>query len=238
MDQLTADFAWDTQGEDEDILVPDSPWEASFGLDEAGGDPVEDDWEDNRPAAPMEIDFDDPVSEHLLNALRRAARDACNVNSRDEARKKALRWMFVPGAQDREGLDFEHACLALQARPNVFRSRAVLQMWRAGVVLEDPLPIESVPLPSDFESEVMARVGFGLPVDLAHAIWSWPSIMVFDLMQRFEGQDISKALRALDAEGLVAVSQMRLYYVARNPDTLPIHLLRRFSFAKSLHIAY
>lgn len=234
MDQLITPY----NDDDDLIVVPDSPWELSFESEDEPTAQADDGAEDDRPSAPMEIDFDDPVSEHLFKTLKHAARDACNVNSDEQSRRRALRWMFVPGAENGDGVDFEHACIALQSRPNVVRVRAILQMYRAGVVLEDPLPIEATPLPQELESEVMARVGFGLPVDLAHAIWSWPSISALDLMQKFEGQDMGRALRALDAEGLIAASKMRLYFVARNPDIMPVHLLRRFSFARSLHISY
>ena len=236
MDQLTSE--WSEPG-----FVPDSPWEfpqpedefSAQWLSDAGGEPFH---EDSRPAAPVNVDFDDPISDHLVKVLRRRVRDACNVNSQDDVRWKAIDWLFIPGQCDKEGLDFERVCMVLESRPTVVRARAVLQMWRAGVILSRPLPQQATALPLDFESEIAARVGFGLPVEIARVIWSWPSIHAFDIVERFPGENVAEVLRRFDASGLVAAAHMRLYFVARNPDILPANLLRSFSFAKSIHVVY
>ncbi len=233
MDQLTSELS-------ETGFVPDSPWafpplEVEFSEQDDDEESFD---EDSRPAAPVNVDFDDPISDHLVKVLRRRARDACNVNSPDKVRLEAIDWMFIPGQCDEEGLDFEHVCMALESRPTVVRVRAVLQMWKAGVILSRPLPQQATALPLDLESEVAARVGFGLPVKIARIIWSWPSIHAFDIVDRFPGEDVAGVLRRFDASGLVAAAHMRLYFVARNPDILPANLLRTFSFAKSIHVVY
>ncbi len=230
----------------EDIFddIPQSPWDMALPDDEvtaqwlALAETREEQVADDRPATEMEIDYDDPVSQHLVKVLRRHVRDACNVNSHDEARARAMEWIFVPGREDADRLDFEHICVALGARPTVVRLRTVLQLWKAGVVLTQPLSVLATGLPVELESEIAAKVGFDLPVRVSRLIWSWPSILAMDVVDRFPGENVAPVLRALDAEGLIAAAHMRLYFVGRNPDILPIHVLRRFSFARSIHVSY
>lgn len=247
MDQLTscaadgadADCAW--MPADADLFVPETPWDTPPGWVEAEmfGPPSDLEGHDDRPNTAIDdVDFDDPTSMYLIQMLRRHVRDACNVNSREEARRRALEWMFVPGRTDQDGLEFEPLCLALCARPTIVRARTMQQMWRAGIILEEPLPEWAVDLPADFVSEIEARIGYGTPVDVARQIWRHPSIPIGALLAEGNAQDIGRALRALDAEGCVAAAHMRLYYVTRNPERMPLAVLRRFSFARSIHAAF
>lgn len=221
--------------------VPSSPWDFA-PLDEwvnEGGDS----WvEDDRPAEDLSvIDFDDPESMYLLTMLKRHVRDACNINSRSAARRRALDWIFEPGRPDEKGLEFEPVCVALGARPIVLRTRVQMQLWRAGVVIDEPLSPFSVGLPDYFVSEIQALIGYGLVPELARAIWSWPSIPAHVLRSQFESVPIeafSGALKELDANGFIAAAHLCFYFVGRNPETMPTALLRRFSFARSIHAAY
>lgn len=226
---------------DADLFVPENPWDVPPGMveEELFGPSADQEGEDDRPATALDdVDFDDPVSIYLIQMLRRHVRDACNVNSKDGARRAALEWIFVPGRADKDGLEFEPLCQALCARPTVVRARTMHQMWRAGIILDEPLPEFAVDLPVDFASEIEARIGYGLPVDLARQIWRHPSVPVAALLSHGYAPEVGRALRALDAEGFVAAAHMRLYYVTRNPELMPLSVLRRFSFARSIHAAF
>lgn len=247
----TSDGAMSAIEEDE-FFIPESPWDAPPVIEsellELGWSPdpaapvgAKPDYRDDRPEAPSEFSLDDPVNDFLMRSIRTHVRAACNVNSKPAVRDAGLRWIFEPNTQDKDGVDLEHACVALSARPTVVRARVMLQLWQAGIIVGKPLSILSVTLHPEIASEIEARIGFGLAPDLARAIWSWPSISALDLRAQFahaSDEAFRRALQELDSNGYAATTAARWYLVVRNPDTLSLSALRRFSYSRSIHVDY
>lgn len=240
-------FAPDIEDDDaEDCSLGDDPFRVVSGLLDINGlleGPEED--EDANDVAPDshqtpgidEGDFLDPAQHFLFVRLKQHIRDACNVNSNPATRSKALEWIFVPGESDSKGLDFDHTCLALGARPDVMRTRTNHQLWKANILLSAPLPFLAHPPPLALMSEIATVLGHDAPGKVAREAWYWPSIPALDLRQRFGHMPSEKYRATLDgltAEGYLAISTGRVYFVGRNPSLLPKAARERFSFSSSI----
>ncbi len=223
--------------------VPDSPW--AFQMDdllfEDDENPLvrsaqEEDPENDTPRIDAE-DFESPEVRYIFQAVKDKLRMACNVNTQQAKRDQAMRWIFMRGTQDKDGLDFQHAVTALGGRHFVVQARLQYQMWRAGVGLTGPMDILADGLPGCLASEIEARIAPGLCVDMARQIWSWPAMPALELKKRFAEVDsmrYSAALKNLDANGYVGASGGLFYFISRNPDLMPISYLRNFSFSRSI----
>ena len=204
---------------------------------------LEEEAADHRPLeAPVNAsDFGDPRLQFVFERTKENIRTACKVNTKPGPRKNALRWIFVPGSPDKYSLEFELCCTAMGARPLVLRARTQYQLWKAGIVLPEPLDLLSVSLPHAFTSAIMTIIGLGACVGLADMIWSWPGISGVFLRKRsqdilgLDEQGYRMALRELMANGFVASGHACLYFIARNPDLMTAAQLRRFSFSRSIH---
>ncbi len=223
--------------------VPDSPW--SFQMDdmlfEDDENPlVRSAQEDESPNDTPRIDADDfesPEVRYIFLAVKDKLRTACNVNTQQSKRVQAVRWIFMRGTQDKDGLDFLHAVTALGGRHFVVQARLQYQMWRAGVGLTEPMNILSDGLPGCLASEIEARIGPGLSVDMARQIWAWPAMPALELRKHFEDVDQLKyiaAIKNLDANGYIGMSSGLFYFISRNPDLMPLTYLRNFSFSRSI----
>ena len=232
--------------DDADCYMGDDPFHVTSGLfeiNEADDDPEES--EDAGDVAPDshqtpgidEGDFLDPAQHFLFVRLKQHIRDACNVNSKPAVRVKALEWVFLPGESDSKGLDFDRTCLALGARPDVMRTRTAHQLWKANILLSAPLPFLAHPPPLALMSEIATVLGHDAPGKIAREVWYWPSIPVLDLRQRFSHVTSEKYRATLDgltAEGYLAISAGRVYFVGRNPSLLPKAARERFAFSNSI----
>lgn len=224
--------------------IPDTPFGMSAGLDEinaadsdAGGEDGDLDETKNNTPSIDEGDFIDPYQHKIFVRLKRHIRDACNTNSKHDARLHALEWIFVPSHKDSLKFEFDQCCLALGSRPSVMRARTAHQLWKANILLSEPLPFLSHPPPLTLVSEIEAKVGPGLPADLAREVWYWPSIPLTDLREKYKEAPLLKYQSALDgllAEGYVAVAAGRAYFVSRNPSQLGKAARNRFSFSASM----
>jgi len=232
---------------DADFGIPDDPFAMIDGLaafvEEVDDEDDEDDEEfrrQQRDAGPSinEGDFVLPEQQYLFKRLKTRIRQACNVNSKANVRKLALEWIFVPSQKDAANIEFGPACQALGARPIVMQARTMHQLWRASIQLSDPLPFLSIPPPISLMSEIEAKIDTRLAPDLAREIWFWPSIPAITLRAKFANTPIEQYRASLDgliAEGYVAVSSARAYFISRNPTILSKAARERFSFSSAIY---
>lgn len=228
--------------------IPSNPSEAfllNSGLSEvydadieANGDSEGIEADKNSTPSISDGDFLDPEQHLTFVRLKKHIRDACNTNSRGDARKKAIEWIFVPGALDSKRIDFDKACRFLGARPDVVRVRTAHQLWKANIMLADPLPFLSHPPPISLMSEIATLLGHNPAVAMAREAWNWPSIPVAELRAKFAdtpGPKYQAALEGLMAEGYLAIASARVYFIGRNPSLLSKGARERFSFSGSLY---
>jgi hypothetical protein len=231
-----------------DDFIPDNPFDfvsdnAIYEDDDDGGFEDEEHGvavieKDVYTPSISEGDFLDPAQRFLFTQLKAHIRAACNVNSKPAAREKALEWIFVPSTSDKDALEFDPVCVALGGRPGVVRARTMHQLWRANIILNQPLPFLASLPPSSILSEIGALVGPGLAYKMAREIWFWPSIPAEVLRTKFGSageRDYQAALVSLDANGYIGIAYGRLYFISRNPTILGTTSRGRFQFASSFY---
>lgn len=232
--------------DDDESEIPDDPCafnsglasviEADEGADDEQGEVTPD---DATTPSIDEGDFVDPAMHFLFRILKKHIREACNVNSKPAPRDKAMEWVFVPGTKGESGVEFEAACRALGARPDVVRIRVEHQLWKRGVVLSKELPFLSVPFPVALVSEIEATIGAGEAADIAASAWRWPSVPVMTLRNLYK--DVNDGaykgmLSALIEEGYLGITAARAYFIGRNPAKLSRAARDRFSFSASIRL--
>lgn len=240
----------DYEGDDDDDVgegFPTDPWALNEGMEEylvedgegfaANGDVDQPKDESYTPSIDAG-DFLDPAQRFLFKRLKARIRSACNVNSKAAERSRALDWIFVQGTKDAQGIEFDPACRALGARPVIVRARTMHQLWLANVMLNEPLPFLAAIPPVSLISEIATVIGPGIPVEMAKEIWYWPSIPAEALRFKFSDvptREYQSALASIEANGYVAISFARIYFISRNPMLLGIGGRNRFEFARSIY---
>jgi hypothetical protein len=177
------------------------------------------------------VDAEDYSEEEavIFKVLRKHVRDACNVNTTWNKRKKALEWCFIRGEKDKNGIDFHTACMALGARPEVVLARLHHQLYVAGVPLREPLSIWIDRLPEQYESEaIMAAWDDGLA--LVKEVWRWPGIPIEKLESESGIPDAFAVLQKLEKAGLLAWRFGCVFLTGRSADRVK---RRAFSWSKS-----
>ena len=244
--------SWVEQDMDEEWMdeIPDDPFELNAGLEETyssdcdGEDDDDETPEDflhqDKPSTPSisEGDFGDPALRYIFKRLKDRIRQACNVNAKRATRQLALEWIFVPNQSDAVGIDFDSACRALGGRPIVVRARTMHQLWRANIMLAEPLPFLAAVPPVSLISEISALIGPGLPEDIAREAWRWPSIPATALRAKFSDAPMTKyqaALESLSANGYVAIASGRVYFISRNPTIMSKSARNRFAFSSAIY---
>lgn len=237
MDQLN--------GSENDVLesieaVPESPWE--YDIDDLLFEDEElqqqSDGEDGEATPRITVDdFDSPEVQFIFQAVKKQLRDASNVNTQQARREAAMRWVFMRGTQDKDGLDFLHCVEALGSRHFVVQARLLNQMWRSGVGISEQMDILADGLPGVLASEIEARIRPGVPIDIARSIWSWPGMPALRLRGKFNHLDLrayTAAIKDLEANGYIGISGASFYFISRNTDLMPLSYRRVFSFARSI----
>lgn len=234
---------------DDDAPIPENPFDFARGgmgdlqLFEQDPDDMLPDVEGNGSGGDYtpaidEGDFLDPAQRFLFKLLKTHIRSACNVNSRDAERAKALEWIFVPGTSDKDSIEFDPCCLALGGRPVVIRARTMHQFWQASILLKHPLPTLAAIPPSSIMSEIRAIIGPGLAESMARDIWYFPSIPLEILRAKYatkaSDKEYQTALENLDANGYIATLSARAYFISRNPALLTQGARNRFQFSTSI----
>lgn len=230
------DFSADTTPTDAkgDLDVEDiSPFDLDWGIDlpkqrdDGGGN---DDNDGNDVYTPR-VDEEDYTEEQarILKVVKRAVRDACNVNTVWSKRKTALDWCFVRGKKNKQGLDFHTSCLALGARPEVVLARLHHQLYLAGVPIREPLPLWIELLPEQYESEaIMAAWDDGLA--LVREVWRWPGIPLETLEEKSGIHNAFDVMRKLEKAGLLAWRFGCVFLTGRSEMRVK---KRSFSWSKS-----
>ncbi len=177
------------------------------------------------------IDEEDYSEEEagIFKIVKKAVRDACNVNTVWTKRKKALDWCFVRGEQGKHGIDFHTACLALGARPEVILARLHHQLYLAGIPVREPLPLWIDPLPEQYESEaIMAAWEEGLT--LVREVWRWPGIPLETLEAKSDIPNAFEVMQKLEKAGLLAWRFGCVFLVGRGESRVK---KRSFSWSRS-----
>ncbi len=227
--------------------IPSDPFAFNEGIESLFGE-EDDDLDLGPEGAPApddsytpsidEGDFLDPAQRFIFKRLKASIRAACNVNSKPAERSRALDWICIQSTKDADGIEFEPACRALGGRPVVIRARTMHQLWKANIMLNEPLPFLAAIPPRSIMSEISSLVGPGLPVDMAREIWYWPSIPGEELRAKFADvsqREYEAALGSLDANGYIAIAFARIYFISRNPTIMGVSGRNRFEFAHSIY---
>lgn len=211
----------------DDDLDELSPFDLDWGTDLPKQRETAEDSECNTPR----IDEEDYSEEEagIFKIVKKAVRDACNVNTVWTKRKKALDWCFVRGEQGAHGIDFHTACLALGARPEVILARLHHQLYLAGIPMREPLPFWIDPLPEQYVSEaIMAAWEDGLT--LAREVWRWPGIPLETLEAKSEIPNAFEVMQKLEKAGLLAWRFGCVFLVGRGESRVK---KRSFSWSRS-----
>lgn len=217
----------DCSQEIEDDLDGISPFDLNWGIELPRQEDASPEPEYDVPR----VDEDDYSEEEaqIFKIVKTKMRLACNVNTTWSRRKKALDWCFVRGEQDSNGVDFNTACLALGARPEVMQARLHHQLYQAGIPLREPLPLWIDMLPEQYESEaIMAAWEDG--VALVREVWRWPGIPMEVLEEKSGLPNAFEVMQKLEKAGLLAWRFGYVFLTGRGPDRVR---RRNFSWSKS-----
>ncbi|MDD5056558.1 MAG: hypothetical protein PHQ60_02195 [Sideroxydans sp.] len=181
-------------------------------------------------------DYEEGPEREAFERIKKAVRAACNVNSADAQRIKALEWIFVPNAMDKNSLTFSLCCGALGARPYLIQVRLQYQLYLACLPLPAPLPFLAVSIPASLCSEILC-FGGELSLDVAKEIWFKPGIradMLRDMFSHVPNRELLVATELIEERGIIGLKMGHWFFTGRQPDALPIHVRSRFHWSDSI----
>jgi len=192
--------------------------------------------DDYKPSI-QEGDFENPAQRFLFRCLREQIRDACNVGVANDARMKALNWIFVPGTEEKHKIDFDSACIALSARPIVVRARVMHKLWESAIVPPEPLPFLAVLPPNSIINEIDLMLGGKHHATVARLIWGHPGVHAEVLRSMFmdiPAGEYAVTINDLEAHGYIGVNAARLYFISRNAALISPAKRARWQFSTSI----
>jgi hypothetical protein len=181
-------------------------------------------------------EWDDPRQQMIFDHIVKRATQLVLQKTPAQKRIDTARWFFVPGIIDQQRMQFELGCRALGARPMVVRARIQYEWWNRGVYLGGPLPDGAVDLPDPLDSEIKLLYRSIDAACIAESLWLWPGATVQDI-SRASGVDIpgcGRWLGEMQANGHVACTFARWYFISRNPGQMTAAARRKFSFSASI----
>jgi len=156
----------------------------------------------------------------IVNALRRHVRRVIQQNIADKSRNDEIRWCFMRGTSDKQGVSFHLACQSLRARPFVVQTLLQHYWHQRAIVIGKPFGFLYDPLPDPLQTEALYFAGTeGLTI--ASRVWSHPSVHTLELAD-FATQSMGVAryrqvMSALDDAGLICEKLDRWYVTSRKP---------------------
>lgn len=156
----------------------------------------------------------------IVRALRRHVRRVIQPAIADKSRNDEIRWCFMRGTSDKQGVSFHLACQSLRARPFVVQTLLQHYWHQRAIVVGKPFEFLYDPLPDPLQTEALYFAGTeGLTI--ASRVWSHPSIHTIDLA-RFATQSMPEArylqvVGALEESGLICGKLDRWYVTSRKP---------------------
>lgn len=180
-----------------------------------------------------EEDFLDETEREVFIKVKKAVRAACNVNTPRAERRKAVEWIFVPTAEDRDRLTFALCCRALGIRDYLLQVRLQYQFYSSCILFQEPLPFLAVTVPAVLASEILYHTGEdGLA--LAKSIWDCPGYRADVLQRNHAGQvrNFLSTLLDLEERGYIAKHHGFWFFTGRNPDLLSPNRRRGFSWSR------
>lgn len=152
----------------------------------------------------------------IVLSMRNHCMRAIRPETSHKARHAALRWLFVRGEEDSQGIAFHLACEALQARPWVIQALIHHYFAIRDIHLEGGLPQGSDELPDALESEAMFH-GWLAGIEVAKALWRLPGLLESELvaMTSLDDDGCHRALACLIDAGLASMRVSRAYLTSR-----------------------
>lgn len=181
-------------------------------------------------------DYEDGPEREAYERIKKAVRAASNVNSNDAQRIKALEWIFVPNAEDKDTLTFSLCCGALGARSHLIQVRLQYQLYLACLPLPAPLHFLAVSIPESLCSEILC-FGGELSLDIAKEIWFRPGIradLLRDMFSHIPNREFLLATELIEECGIIGLNMGYWFFTGRQPDALPVHVRNRFHWSDSI----
>lgn len=181
-------------------------------------------------------DYEDGPEREAFERIKKAIRAAINVNSNDAQRIKALEWIFVPNAEDKNTLTFELCCGALGARPHLLQVRLQYQLYLSCLPLPAPLHFLAASIPSSLCGEILC-FGGELSLDIAREIWFRPGIradLLRDMFSHIPNRDFLLATELIEEHGIIGLKMGFWFFTGRQPDALPVQVRNRFHWSDSI----
>jgi hypothetical protein len=224
-----------------------SPWDfvdpGFFFVDQELGGSINFENESDLPSVETPLidatDYEEGPEREAFERIKKAVRAACNVNSTDAHRIKALEWIFVPNHEDkgaRGSLTFSLCCGALGARSHLVQVRLHYQLYDACIPLPAPLPFLASSIPESLCSEILC-FGGELSLEVAKEIWFRPGIradMLRDMFSNVPNREFLLATELIEERGIIGLKMGYWFFTGRQPDALPIHVRNRFHWADSI----
>lgn len=221
-----------------------SPWDfvdsGVFFVDHEIGGSIHFENEGDQPTVETPLidstDYEDGAEREAFERIKKAVRAACNVNSTEAQRIKALEWIFVPNVEDKDSLTFLLCCGALGARSYLIQVRLQYQFYDSCLPLPAPLPFLAASIPEGLCSEILC-FGGELSLDIAKEIWFRPGIradLLRDMFSYVPNREFLLATELIEEHGIIGLKMGYWFFTGRQPDSLPIQIRNRFHWSDSI----
>lgn len=207
------------------VTLPEIPLDALGGALGGAGESEED-------RLPEVTDEDyAPEEWFFFDAIRRHIRAACNKSSSPAIYRTAADWLLTLDVTDHDGFRLDLCCGMLNCRPAVIQARVQHQFYALGRNFESPLDGWKMRFPRSLKLDIENTLSPGLPVKFAELVWQWPGIRADILQNRLESSEFSNILRAMEAEGYIALRNGYVYFITRNFDYMTLRERRMFRWS-------
>lgn len=124
--------------------------------------------------AAMANEFDDPGEQIAYLMIQERVRNCFIDSASKKEYKDGLDWVFTP-LPDKHGRTFSECCEVLRVRPWLIQTRVHFQFYRKGIIFEEEMPFETIPMPEIVRAE-SAYYGGDEGFIIANMAWMQPGI--------------------------------------------------------------
>lgn len=173
----------------------------------------------------------------FLELFKEALLTATRVRTRKKEREKAREWVFVRNTLGFGDVMFHELCELFEVRPLLLQAYIQHKWYQNRIRFDEGMNILADPLPKTLEAELLSRFG-KLAVDISRHVWMNPSMEFQKLKALFDNPRTADVLVNLQLYGYMGIHLSEpgqpVYFISRNPDTMPAHRRRTFSWSSSI----
>jgi len=160
----------------------------------------------------MAEEFDDPREQIAYLLIQEKVRNCFIEGLKINERKGGISWVFTP-LPDQFDRTFRECCEVLRVRPWVLQTRIHFQYYKKGMLFEEPMPLETVRLPTIIQGEA-GYYGGDEGVIIANMLWLQPGMLHQYVAT---SKHALRSLYALEEKGIVSENGGQWYMTGRNP---------------------